>query len=582
MAREPFDEEVSAMRTNRRNWNWKRRTDRAGEAGQTTVFFVLVLGIFLLGALCLAFDFSNMWFHRQAAQTASDAACAAGAMDILVDAQGGATGHQGFTLGTAFDCSSTGKPLSSVCQYAAKNGYNSTAPGNLVSVSFPTTAANGAPPGVSIPPASSAGAFPFIRVDVVDHVQTFFLGLLNGSTRKDVRAFSTCGVELAAAPIPLLVLHPTNAGALTVQGNSSSNACDNSIKNKLCIWGGPQQSIQVDSSDPGATSIGGSAVIDLKKGGPTNTGSDLGTWGGPTTVPGNFQTGSTGNWLAPNPPINDPFASLAVPTGTNAPAPTVMAGPTTSPIVCPDTQCVRYSAGKYPTGLCVGNGPSPCICPISAHCTAIFDPGVYIIEGNFSVVANSCLRPSGAPGDGTGGIMFYFTGGSSVSVGADSGNKCQTNFNTAGYPGTSSLLNGIKCKSSSTIPSNLAGVATLSGNVLLAPCSGTYGDPFEALTPSQTDPDGEQHGFLMFQDRTTASANQNWGGGGSMLLAGTMYFHNKNNFSDAFTLNGNSGSSTYVLGDIVADNVTLKGDSQVTMDLNTSVVFNVLKASIFQ
>ena len=137
------------MRTNR--WNWKRRTDRAGEAGQTTVFFVLVLGIFLLGALCLAFDFSNMWFHRQAAQTAADAACAAGAMDILVDAQGSATGHQGFTLGTNYSC--TTASTDSVCQYAAKNGYNSDSatPGNLVSVSFPASVN-----GVTTPPAGIA------------------------------------------------------------------------------------------------------------------------------------------------------------------------------------------------------------------------------------------------------------------------------------------------------------------------------------------------------------------------------------------------------------------------------------------
>ena len=571
------------MRTNR--WNWKRRTDRAAEAGQTTVFFVLVLGIFLLGALCLAFDFSNMWFHRQAAQTAADAACAAGAMDILVDAQGSATGHQGFTLGTNYSC--TTASTDSVCQYAAKNGYNSNgaAPGNLVSVSFPIDAASGAPPGVPIPPASSAGAFPFIRVDVVDHVQTFFLGLLSGSTSKDVRAFSTCGVELAAAPIPLLVLHPTNPKSLTVQGANSSNSCDTSAKNKLCIWGGPQQSIQVNSSATNAAYLGGGANIDLNKGGPSNTGSDLGTWGGPTTAPGGFLGGSTGNWLAPNPPINDPFASLAVPSTTGLTTytgPARTAHPTDPGIVCPDTSCDEYAPGIYSLGICVkSGGGAPCSChPGGGRCTAIFDPGVYIIQGTFLVQSNSCLRPSGAAGDGTGGVILYFTNGGSVTVGADSGNKCQADFITAGYAGTSSLLYGIKCKSTSNIPLNLQGIASLSGNVLLAPCTGTYGDPFEAT--GGTDPDGEQHGFLMFQDRSTEAANQSWGGGGSFLLAGTMYFHNNTDFSDTFTLAGNSGSSTYVLGDIVADNVLLTGDSQVTMDLNTSVVFSVLKASILQ
>ena len=131
------------MKTN--CWNRKRRSHRAGEAGQATLFILLALGMFLVGALCFAFDLSNMWFHRQAAQTAADAACAAGAMDILVDAQGGATGNQGFILGTNFSCTTVS--TSSVCKYAAKNGYdsNNAAPGNLVSVSFPTTAANGAP-----------------------------------------------------------------------------------------------------------------------------------------------------------------------------------------------------------------------------------------------------------------------------------------------------------------------------------------------------------------------------------------------------------------------------------------------------
>src|SRR5262247_2435100 len=86
------------------NWKLKRRTHRRGEAGQAMLLYILALATFLLGALLFAFDLSNMWFHRQAAQSAADAACAAGAMDLLVDAQGGATGHQGFVNGTGFNC----------------------------------------------------------------------------------------------------------------------------------------------------------------------------------------------------------------------------------------------------------------------------------------------------------------------------------------------------------------------------------------------------------------------------------------------------------------------------------------------
>src|SRR5258708_2937592 len=120
------------MKMNR--WNWKPRRDRAGEAGQAIVFVLLILGIFLLAALCFAFDFSNIWSHRQSAQSAADAACAAGAMDILVDAQGGATGNQGFTLGTDYSCTTTS--TDSICKYAAKNGYNGGTT-NTVSVKFP-------------------------------------------------------------------------------------------------------------------------------------------------------------------------------------------------------------------------------------------------------------------------------------------------------------------------------------------------------------------------------------------------------------------------------------------------------------
>ena len=79
------------MKMMKHSFKAMRQPSRRNEAGQSILFVVLALGIFLLGALCFAFDLSNIWFHRQAAQTAADAACAAGAMDILVDAQGGAS-----------------------------------------------------------------------------------------------------------------------------------------------------------------------------------------------------------------------------------------------------------------------------------------------------------------------------------------------------------------------------------------------------------------------------------------------------------------------------------------------------------
>src|SRR5713101_5331181 len=128
---------------------------RKPESGQAMLFTLLGLGIFLIGAMAFAIDISNMWFNRQSAQTAADAACTAGAMDLLVDATIGTTNQGGFTAGTAFDCNTSQTPAP--CQYATLNGFSSsiaagsTALGNNVSVDFPATVT-----GVTTPPATVA------------------------------------------------------------------------------------------------------------------------------------------------------------------------------------------------------------------------------------------------------------------------------------------------------------------------------------------------------------------------------------------------------------------------------------------
>src|ERR1019366_1165712 len=277
-----------------------------------------------------------------------DAACTAGAMDLLVDAQGGATGNQGFTLGKPYSCTTTS--TDSVCTYAAKNGYNSnsSAPGNLVSVIFPGTVN-----GVTALPAGIASTA-FIRADVLEHVQTFFVGLLSGGTTADLRSFATCGLELAKAPIPIMVRHPTLTQSLSESGTPLIN-----------ILGGPTKSIQVDSGDGTAVSLGGSSTINLTKGGPNYNGSSLGTYGGPATAPSGFTTAGSGTWISPAAPINDPFAQVATPAQPIAPT------AITTPVVCSSANiqagncnvnyhvegcpgprgCSLYTAGYYPGGI---------------------------------------------------------------------------------------------------------------------------------------------------------------------------------------------------------------------------------------
>src|SRR5579863_6135142 len=108
-----------------RKQSFRQPAKRNPESGQAILFTLLGLGIFLIGAMAFAVDMSNLWFNRQAAQTAADAACTAGAMDMLVDYTNGVTSQGGFSVSgspSAVDCSVVANQTTSPCKYAALNG----------------------------------------------------------------------------------------------------------------------------------------------------------------------------------------------------------------------------------------------------------------------------------------------------------------------------------------------------------------------------------------------------------------------------------------------------------------------------
>src|SRR5436190_18108713 len=112
------------------------RARLASESGQTTLFVLVGLGIFLLGAVGFAVDIADLWFHRQAAQNAADAACTAASMDMLFTAQGITvpTPETSWgnlpsppTAGTTYNCGtppSNTLPAAAPCKYALLNGYD--------------------------------------------------------------------------------------------------------------------------------------------------------------------------------------------------------------------------------------------------------------------------------------------------------------------------------------------------------------------------------------------------------------------------------------------------------------------------
>lgn len=130
-----------------------KRRRRQTDAGQASIVVVLVLSLFLLAALAFAVDYTNIWFQRQQVQTAADAACQAGAMDIYELAAGVALPHAGFTLGTSGNCSSYGSAGPTMCWYAAKNGFNGYS-GGTASVSWTFPARSTALPLLLLPSPS--------------------------------------------------------------------------------------------------------------------------------------------------------------------------------------------------------------------------------------------------------------------------------------------------------------------------------------------------------------------------------------------------------------------------------------------
>ncbi len=270
---------------------------RKCDAGQASILLVLMLSLFLLAVLAFAVDYTNIWFERQQVQTAADAACQAGAMDIYEVVSGMSLPNMGFTVGTGGSCSSYSSPGPIMCWYASKNGFNGYNGGDAsVSWSFPASVS-----GVTAPPSSMVN-YPFLQVMVSLPVKTYFSTLLTRTSSQQVAASSTCGLTEIMQGAPIVVLNPTISGALSYSGGAS-----------LRIIGGPARSIVVNSSSTTAVNCGSSGVIDTRRGGPNLSGSDVGVVGGPRAAPGpssgcygtnsatgltaGFSGGTNGGWI---------------------------------------------------------------------------------------------------------------------------------------------------------------------------------------------------------------------------------------------------------------------------------------------
>jgi hypothetical protein len=85
-------------------------------------------------------------------------------------------------------------------------------------------------------------------------------------------------------------------------------------------------------------------------------------------------------------------------------------------------------------------------------------------------------------------------------------------------------------------------------------------------------------------------------------MAGTFYFHSCSSgtggpppctqptgatsqgtyYNDELTMDGGSGSTSYILGEIIVDNLHMQGTPTIFMDLNPTSAQNILKAALYQ
>ncbi len=564
-----------------RGWGAGRDVEAArmdGESGQASITVLLMLATFLLAVMAFAVDMTNMWFHRQAVQTAADAACQAGAMDMLTVAGGVPDLTMGFVPGTASNCVTSS--TASICKYAGFNGYSgsgfsSTSASNSVSWTFPGSVAG------ATAPASSVTEYPYLDVTVMENVKTWFMGML-GVKYQAVSASCTCGLMEVESAAPMVVLNPTAAGTLTYGGGGN-----------ITIVGGPQRTIQINSANPLAVVCLPSGTLDTSAAGPNGTGGDIGVTGGPTTPPatcygggvGNtgYNGGTTGVWRSPTAVTPDPYGNVPAPTmpaaATTATAPHVVSygqdgcpdhSPTNYVSSVPHSGCYEYEPGYYANGISQ-----------SGNDVVILKPGIYYMGSSLTIGGSddirlatpcvpSCSAYSTTSWQQTDGVLLYFAGGGFYVTGG-SGQLSSSRVDPV--PSTQLSCNG------STPNASLGVSSSLNGNVLVAQCStlGTYVGAGSTDTASTSG----SRGLLVFLAHSNTQTASIFSGSGSLAFTGSMYYHSSS-YGDVFSVTGGASSATLVLGEVVADEINVTESGNIKMALTQGSSQSVLKAGILQ
>ncbi len=522
---------------------------QAGERGQVVILVLIALSLFLIGAIGLAIDASHMYAQRQMAQAAADAAVQAAAMSML-----GKTNTTGYNASSTPACAAcafgasdftctNGTDGRTPCVYARLSGFGQAASSDVVDVSFPATSTA---PGVRLSPDFAPN---LVSVTIRRTVDSTLMRFLGPSTA-NVRVSATAACVQDDNPVPILVLHPTLCSALQRIGKASITIC-----------GGPTQSIQVNSNCNPAEDDNGGGVIDLSKAGPndsglcdTGTGGIFGSFGGPDNYPNpaNLLLGTDGEYQR-RAPITDPYEDVfpsGPPIPPDAPLPPLARAPNVDGCpAAPAQPCMLYSPGRYGPRPGVPNGGLEV-----KNETALFKPGYYYMDG-----------PGGFKNASLGIMMM--AGGA------------------AGAPDTTSVA-----------PTGAGMVVYNTGPLVGAAPQQADAGEFDVGSNSNatlvgSDGGSVWKGILFFQDRNSVShtgvcCSHKLGGGGIISLKGSIYLTNAGATTatryQQFTLRGNPGSTTEIIGNIVVDAMNTAGTPAVRMQLDPLALKVITKVALIQ
>ena len=167
--------------------------------------------------------------------------------------------------------------------------------------------------------------------------------------------------------------------------------------------------------------------------------------------------------------------------------------------------------------------------------------------------------------------MFYFLTGS-LNISGGSGSPDPTDIDNV--PSTDLTCDGSVPISGLNMPSSIP------GNVLIAQCAknGTYWDSYGDTTDARGTPGSR--GILVYQahSNTTTFA---FSGSGSLAYSGALYLHSTG-YQTTLNISGGASTGTFILGEIIADKVSLTGSGVVKLALNPQATMSQSKVAILQ